>query len=187
VRAGGIARAVLVIVAPVLLAGFSAEAAGIPVGDILAARTVERISENGAVEDFDLAIIDYFTAHPDHAIFGVGLGNIHLYATPYLQPEFANYAEGHVFSAKQQWLRYVSELGVVGLGLLVIWYAILVLTLAAACRRSGPDEPFAMLIPLGLANAAIFFASGGTVPEFMLCAGAVAAAIAVLRREAVAR
>jgi hypothetical protein len=53
-------------------------------------------------------------------VFGVGLGNIHLYAAPYIPAEFAFYLDKAVFVAKSGALRIVSELGVLGLGVFLM-------------------------------------------------------------------
>ena len=177
-----ITGALLVIAAPVAIGIAAAEASGLPVIALLSERTIDRIDENGAVEDFDLAIIDYLTAHPDAAIAGTGLGNIHLYATAYLDPQFAIYAQGNVFAAKTAYLRLISETGVIGLALFLLWYGRLTLLAARALR---PDPALAALAPFGVLMFAIYFARAEIYNDFFLTAGLLGAA-AGLRPQAAA-
>ncbi len=170
----------LAIVVPLLVLVIGLEAAGVPVFELLAARTVERLTSDGAIEDFDLAIISYLTANPAAALSGVGLGNIHLYATPYLDPLFALYAEGQIFVAKTGYLRFVSELGIIGLGLLLGWY----LGLVIAVRRVIPPGSILMVvIPLAGAVLAAAMGSYQVMPQTYALAGGLAAlwAIAVMK------
>ena len=178
---GQLLATVLVIVVPIGLAVVAAEARGIPVIDLLSERTVQRIDENGAVEDFDLAIVDYFTAHPADAILGLGLGNAHLYAGDYLLPEFKIYAEGNVFIAKAGYLKTISEIGFVGLLLFVVWYTVLLLDLAAVVRRLG-RSPVAAAIPVGITAAALYLAANQFGSQFWCIAGGLAGFVGAMRR-----
>jgi hypothetical protein len=116
----------------------AASAAGITpteFGDVLAARTVER----RLIPDFDLAVWGFLLDHPAWGIVGVGLGNIHAYASDYI-PEFARrYMENSIFVAKSGYLRILSEVGLVGLLLFLIW----MWRELTAFRRSwrGPGMP----------------------------------------------
>jgi hypothetical protein len=92
--------------------------ADVGVLDFLFERTINR--EGSVLEDFDSGILEFMFQNPLRGIFGVGLGNIHLYADTYLDPITAAYAGGGVFVAKAGYLRLISELGVVGLGLLTL-------------------------------------------------------------------
>lgn len=170
--ARGIAGAIMLLVAPALAAVAAAEAGGIPVVQILSERTVERLTESGAVEDFDLAIIEYMTRHPQSALAGVGLGNAHLYATPYLLPEFAVYAEGNVFVAKTQYLKLVSETGVIGLVLFVAWFGRLAQLAARGRQTSGTADA---MLPLAVAALAVLMATTQIANEFLVLAGGLAA------------
>ncbi|MFZ4689632.1 MAG: hypothetical protein ACOYLS_10385 [Polymorphobacter sp.] len=151
------------LVVPLLLLVAGLEASGIPVLNILAERTVERVSSEGALEDFDLAIIDYLKVAPESGVTGVGLGNIHLYATPYLDPLFALYAEGNVFVAKTQYLRFISEIGIIGLALFLGWY--LWLTIRTA-RSTPPNSDVGAVIP---AAAGILVITMGSFQAITMC------------------
>lgn len=174
----------LVIPLLVLIAGL--EASGIPIVDILAERTIERLGSDGALEDFDLAIISYLQTAPASALSGVGLGNVHLYATPFLDPLFALYAEGNVFVAKTQYLRFISEIGVIGLALFLGWY--LWLTIAAS-RFVPPRSDFAAIIPAASGILLVAMGSIQAITMSYALAGAMAAlcAIGARQRTATAR
>lgn len=85
--------------------------------DLVYSRTFGR--PDPLIEDFDDAIIAYFADHPLNLIFGLGLGNAHLYANAYLLEEYASYAANTAFTAKAGYLKIISELGIVGLGLII--------------------------------------------------------------------
>jgi hypothetical protein len=80
----------------------------------LESRTLGR---GAIVEDFDDAILSFIQDQPGHLLLGVGLGNAHLFANSYVDPEFAYYTQGTAFSAKSGYLRMISEVGVLGLTL----------------------------------------------------------------------
>ncbi len=167
----GITAAVAAVIMPVLLGIAAAEASGIPVIDILAERTIERLGSDGAVEDFDLAILGYLNVHPEAAVTGTGLGNIHLYAGPYLDPLFAMYAENNVFVAKTQYLRFISEIGIIGLLLFFAWYLRL---LRLAARAARPDVRIAPVVPMAAVAVTMFMASNQLAAEVYMLAGSLA-------------
>jgi len=166
---------------PFALAAAAVEASGFPIFDLLAQRTIERIDASGAVEDFDLAIISYFQANPLDSIAGVGLGNAHLYAQRYIDPEFQWYALGGVFTAKTQYLRLISEIGFVGFGLFLFWYLVLLIDGAIALRRLPALAP---VMPMAATTIVIFFASGQFIGEFYHMAGMLAALCAIVGQRA---
>ena len=175
-RSGGaMAGAALVVVAVLGLAVAAAETRGIPVVKLIAERTVERLDESGAVEDFDLAILAYLDRHPGDAVTGLGIGDAHLYAAPFLDPIFAVYAENTVFSAKTGYLKLISEIGLIGLGLFLAWYARLAVLAARAVRG---DPALAALLPVGAVTLAVYLANSGAANEFWLTAGLLTAASA---------
>jgi hypothetical protein len=168
------AAAAFIVPFMLLIAGL--EAYGVPVINILAERTVERLSSDGAIEDFDLAILGYLKVAPASAITGVGLGNIHLYATPYLDPLYALYAEGNVFVAKTQYLRFISEIGFIGLALFLGWY----LQLTILTRRAIAGIPeLAPLIPAVSAILVICMGTFQAIPIGYIIAGAMTALCAM--------
>jgi hypothetical protein len=161
---GGVALAVVV---PLAVAVIVADDAGIPVVEIINERTIERFTLEAALEDFDLAIGTWLAAEPDKLWLGGGLGNAHLFATPYLLPEHAGYAEGQVFSAKTLILRYLSEQGIVGLSLFMLF--ILSRIIGAAWVRAVPW--LAPMLPLSLALMVMVIGSAQLLTEVWFVAG----------------
>lgn len=178
--ARSMATAALLVVGGLGLVVGAAEARGIPVLDLLAERTFERIDATGAVEDFDLAIIDFLKANPDDAVTGIGIGNAHLYAAPYLDPLFAVYAESNVFSAKTAYLRFISEVGFIGFAMLLAWYARLCFAGGRAVR--GVTE-IAPLLPISVTMLAVYLANALSGNEFWMTAGILTAACGARLRE----
>jgi len=172
--------ALLIVVVPFGMAIAGAEASGIPVVDLFASRTIERIDANGAVEDFDLAILDWLRSRPADAVLGAGLGNAHLYAAPFLGLEFRWYAEGNVFTAKPGYLRTLSELGLAGLLLLLVWYGVLMVDAARLLRRPG-NAALAPLIPIAAMTLAEYMATTAVVGEFWCMGGVLAVAVTAMR------
>lgn len=184
--AGQIMAALAALATPVLLGLALALSAGIPVFDLIAERTIARLEGTGGVEDFDLAISAWLAANPDRLWLGGGLGNAHLFATPYLDPEFAAYAEGQVFSAKTMVLRLVSELGLVGTALFA-GVAMSRVVAARGPRHLWPAVPPAT--PLALAMLAVLAATSqiNTEATFMLGAMVLLAGLQPARANGSAR
>lgn len=172
-----------VLLIPLGFLGIGAEVIGIPVGEILLDRTVNRVTESqlGVFEDFDDAIKNYLFDHPASAILGVGLGNIHLYADSYLATEVAVYAGGGVFVAKAQYLKFISEIGIIGFGLFLIWYWQLIYFTNRRLKTAIGPVNLIVLIPFGAANLLVYLAAGAGAPEFYLTAGIISAAYAMCR------
>jgi hypothetical protein len=170
---------VLALVVPVTLGIVAAEAYGIPVLDLLAERTLERLTSDGAVEDFDLAITDYLRSDPAAAVTGVGLGNAHLYAMPFLDPLFALYAEGTVFTGKTTVVKMVSEIGAIGFGLFLLWYLSLVWQTRQVVR--GHPE-VAAAVPMAMMTIAVYLNTNQIAGEALLMAGGMALLVASLRQ-----
>jgi hypothetical protein len=169
------------IVLVVALAVGAIEASGFPLFDLISARTVERIDSNGAIEDFDLAIIDFLKANPARSIAGVGVGNAHLYAMPYIDPEFQWYALGLVFTAKTQYLKLVSETGFIGLFLFLAWFGVLMVNAAIAVHRPAA-RAYAAVIPVATMSLLLYFANIGSGPQFYIVAGVLSAVCLIARR-----
>ena len=143
------AAAVLV---PLVLVVTVVQMSGLDIIGLLTERTLGRLGSDGAIEDFDLAILSYLAAEPTSAITGVGLGNAHLYAMPYLDPLFALYAEGNVFNAKTLYVRLISEIGIIGLALFLSWYG----WLAIQVRLALPGRTaLAAIIPMAGATLVV--------------------------------
>jgi hypothetical protein len=160
-----------VIIVPLALGIGIAEARGIPVLDLVAERTLDRLDSVGAVEDFDLAITDYLLARPTSIIVGTGLGNAHLYATPYLDPLFALYAEGQIFTGKTSVVRIISEIGVIGMALFLAWY----LWLAINTRGATAGEPqMAATVPIAMVTLASFLVTNQLAGEIWTLGGVMA-------------
>jgi hypothetical protein len=83
--------------------------------EIVRMRTIDRLIETRGIEDWNLAVWGWLIDNTWAVPFGVGLGNVHLYAAPYIPAEFLFYMGGRVFVAKSGLLRIVSEAGIVGL------------------------------------------------------------------------
>ena len=176
-----IITAVLAVVVPIVVGVAAAEASGIPVLDLIAERTLERLTNDGAVEDFDLAITDYLRSDPAAAVTGVGLGNAHLYATPFLDPLFALYAEGKIFTGKTTVVKMVSEVGIIGFGLFLLWYLSLVWQTRQVVR-SQPD--LAAAVPIAMMALAVYLNTNQMVGEVLLIAGGMSLLVATLRKPA---
>ncbi len=162
----------LAVIVPAVLGTAIAEAGGIPVIAILSERTLDRLTSDGAVEDFDLAITSYLKANPAAIVTGVGLGNAHLYATPYLDPLFALYAEGKIFQGKTSVVRIVSELGVIGFALFCWWYLSLVWSVRRVTIRN-PDLVAA--VPVAAMILVVFLTTNQVAGQTWLMAGVMAA------------
>jgi len=162
-----IVAAASAITVPLIIAVLVASNAGIPVLEIITERTVERFTPEAALEDFDLAIVKWLAADPDKLWLGGGIGNAHLYATPYLLPQDALYAEGQIFSAKLLAVRTISEQGLIGLLLLVI-FLLSRLPAAAWVRNNSQLAP---VLPLSLALFAMTMASAQLSTELWFMAG----------------
>jgi hypothetical protein len=161
---GGVAMAVVLALGGALVV---ANDAGIPVFELLSERTVARISFDEALEDFDLAIAKWLADEPWRLWFGGGVGNAHLYSQPYLLPEHAAYSEGQVYTAKTLVLRIVSEQGLVGMGLFLIFY--LSRMLRAEWVRRAPE--LMPMLPLALTLLAMAMASSQILTEVWFTAG----------------
>jgi hypothetical protein len=145
------------------------QSSSISISEVLFDRTLGR--EQGFLEDFDSGILAFLTDHPLRAIFGVGLGTVHLYAEPYLTPIVAAYAAGKVFAAKAGYLRVISEVGLVGLALLFL----AVLRVAYYPRYAATDDAKAMSTfaqQLGVVTF-ICFCAAMSGPELYLAIGCI--------------
>ncbi|MBC7520897.1 MAG: hypothetical protein H7268_07370, partial [Sandarakinorhabdus sp.] len=121
----------------------------------------------------------FLQASPGAAAAGVGLGNAHLYATPYLDPLYALYAEGNVFVAKTQYLRFISEIGIIGLSLFLGWYLWLTIETARCVRRA---DDCVTIIPAAAAVLVVAMGSFQAITMSYALAGAMAALCVMLRR-----
>lgn len=73
-------------------------------------------------EDMDEPIISFLLDNPFYAVIGVGLGNAHLYSYPYttwIDPALTGI---YCHVAKRGYLRLVSECGLIGLSLFLLWF-----------------------------------------------------------------
>ncbi len=169
--------ALLVVPLFIIIGGL--EASGIPVIDIITDRTIDRLTSEGAIEDFDKTILAWLETDPSAAIAGAGLGNVHLYATPFLDPIYALYAEGNVFVAKTQYLRFISELGIIGLALFLGWYLLLTI---ATTRTVRDHEQLRALVPTVSGVLVIALGSLQAIAMSWALAGAMAAVCALSRQ-----
>ena len=118
----------------------------------------KRTYKRGVIEDFDGLVITYLLNNPAKIVFGLGLGNAHIYAAPYTQEamNLFNFARredkyGTVFVAKSGYLRLISELGIVGFGLLFygVWWHIKIIRKNKSLNYSVEDN--------GLINVVFLF------------------------------
>jgi hypothetical protein len=105
---------------------------GILPRDTLKAVIIERIARS-PIELFDAAALGFLFTNPQYGLFGVGMGNIHLYAWDYLlQHAMINldaawvlpYAHDFVFIPNSGYLEIISELGIIGLFLFLAVFLI---------------------------------------------------------------
>lgn len=91
-------------------------------GNVFHTLIERRFIGRNPIEDFDEVVLLFLKDQPGYLIFGVGLGNIHLYAEHYIDPLY-RFMFGNIFVAKSGYLRIVSELGLVGFLLFVfsVW------------------------------------------------------------------
>lgn len=176
-------RIAVVFVLLIAALGFALETSGIPIVDIVYERTIGRLGESefGMFEDFDDAVKNYLFDHPVDALIGVGLGNIHLYADPYLSSEAAEYAHGGVFVAKAQYLRFMSEIGMIGLALFMLWILRLLMLIYTSATKVNNKILSNTLMCLGAACALVYLAAGSGAPQFYLTTGALLAFIGISR------
>jgi hypothetical protein len=144
-------------------------------GDVILQRTIGRIVQDGAVEDWNQAVWSWFRETPSAWPLGVGLGNVHLYAARYIPDEFMYYMGSKVFTAKSGLLRIASETGVAGM---LLFLAPLLKTLYALRRSARRGSRLALCIMVTAASGvADFFASmDGPIYIFLLTGAAVATA-----------
>lgn len=99
----------------ILIAGSAMILKNAYTSSLIEARIYERLGETGAVEDFNVTILNFLKENPKYSIFGTGLGNVHFFAFDYIPKEFKYYMKDSVFVAKAGLLRIISEQGFVGL------------------------------------------------------------------------
>jgi hypothetical protein len=117
-KAGTVALATIVSLYAVwLLLERTPEQSALATAEILRARTIER----SVFEDFDVGVARFLFQHPEHLVFGIGLGNAHLYANEFLTRTAREYADRTAFVAKIGLLKLLSELGVAGVLLFLLW------------------------------------------------------------------
>jgi O-antigen ligase len=178
-RRGIALKALLILGTVLVLAGAIyatlSSTAPLSILDLLRARTAGR--DSGVLEDFDRAILEFLWDHPLHALFGVGLGNVHLYADSYLAPEVAVFAASTAFSAKAGYLKLLSELGVVGLCLFVYWVVSLGRRLASKPGVAESSGPTGMVIyVLTFVAPVSYLAVASVAPQAFLLLGAALSA-----------
>ena len=145
---------------------------------------LQRIARRGLIADFDAVVLDFLKAEPAYLWFGVGLGNVHLHADAYLSPYFREFASGTSFVADSGWLRLVSELGLVGLGLFLVWCGQIWAALRALQMHPDWGGSVAVLMPVFLVAVVGYLARGTSYAPvaFMLFAVAVVPVFAAARR-----
>ena len=161
---------VLAIAAAIALAGSAIVTywLNLPVAELIAARTSERFYASeydyGFLDDFDAAVVSYLSGHWISLLFGVGLGNVHLFADSYLAPRVAAFAGGTSFVAKMGLLRIVSETGLIG----AVLFLLFVFRLCVAALQQERNLGFTFLIIAALAyflvgHASLFYIVAGAI------------------------
>jgi hypothetical protein len=90
---------------------------------VLEQRLFER---NLASEDYDYPIKQFLSLNPEYLIFGLGGGNAHNFSAPYIAPENLHYMYHRIFVAKSGYLRIISETGITGMFLFLIFNFVMI-------------------------------------------------------------
>jgi hypothetical protein len=136
----------------------------------------------GFLEDFNEAVIGFLRASPAYSLTGVGLGNAHLYADPFLPDYAVRYAGGTTFVAKSFLLRWISEIGVISLAVFLIWWARMVgRTTRMTAYRPDTIALGGIVQRAGWSLLAFWLVSGYVTSQFFLLTGIVLAVGQVLR------
>ncbi|MCL0038044.1 hypothetical protein M1N10_03415 [Thermodesulfovibrionales bacterium] len=94
------------------------------IGEVFLERTIRRLGVAVTMEPWNAAAFSFLAAYPQYSLFGVGMGDVHLYAVEQLvqhamiNPALAwllPYVRDTVFAPSIGFLRIVSELGIIGL------------------------------------------------------------------------
>lgn len=134
---------------------------------LIEARIYNRLEETGAIEDFNLTVLDFLIHHPKYLPFGTGIGNVHFFAFPYIPNEFKFYMRDSVFVAKAGLLRVISEQGIVGLLLFIaiILFLLIRLVTKKSLDHNGIKYLVLCFLVVTMAN---FFISSDSAPFFIL-------------------
>ncbi|MCX7953788.1 MAG: O-antigen ligase family protein [Bacteroidales bacterium] len=88
-----------------------------PLSNLIGSRVIER----DKLEDWDAVVLAALKDNPIYLIFGTGMGNIHNIAAPYAEIMGFYYLEGSVFVGKSGYLRILSETGIFGFILFLLF------------------------------------------------------------------
>lgn len=145
---------------------------------------IHRVIGRGLIADFDAVVLDFLKTEPIYLWFGVGLGNVHLHADAYLSPYLREFAGGTSFVADSGWLRLLSELGLLGLGLFLVWCRQIWVALRDLKAHPVWGGAVVVLMPVFLVGVVGYLARGTTYAPvaFMLFAAAVSPVFAAGRR-----
>lgn len=72
-------------------------------------------------EDFDFVVQQFLISNPIYIFFGSGLGNIHNIAYPFIPFEYKIYMDNTIFTAKSGYLKIISEIGLLGFSLFLLF------------------------------------------------------------------
>jgi hypothetical protein len=145
-----------------------------------------RFVERDPIEDFDETVLRFLEDHPDKITFGVGLGNVHIYAARYIPTYARPYMKGNIFVAKSGYLRILSELGVVGLiffSMAYFWPLMVLRNLSRSASTSYYDRR--LVTAFGIFASVMFFMGMARTyvwPQMYLTMGLASALIILLRR-----
>jgi len=131
-------------------------------------------------EDFDKPIIDMLLDNPEVIISGVGLGNAHIYSDNYIVKVVSLYAGNTVFVAKRGYLRWISEIGIIGLVLFIVWmYVDLFKLNTKIVKRYGSPEWSAFLTSLSIVMFISFLLSCQFVYILFILMGMILATVKI--------
>lgn len=185
-----VATSVTLVIALVIIVPVLYRLAGVEVSDLLLVAE-ERTVGRDPVEDFDAAVLEFLLDKPQFAVFGVGLGNAHLYANDYLPFYAQYYAKKTAFTAKTGVLKLISELGLVGLALFFWWIASRMRALKTAAIFGGSwlnstDKSAADMLLFVMPVLFVLYLARGNyvVNEWFLALGVACAACTSIGRSA---
>lgn len=179
---GGTARGGRRIMALIALAGVALAVALPAASGIFRERTVDRIADTGALEDWNKAVLEWLWHNPSRLLLGSGLGNVHLYASEHIPAEAHEYMAGRVFVAKSGILRLLSEGGAIGCALFLIAYLRPLRHLLLRARRSERGAAAQVLVGF-LALAHFALSADGPIYVFVIAGLSIAAVRAGGRRQ----
>lgn len=131
----------------------------------------KRIFERDVLsEDFDAPIQKLLVIFPEYLFFGLGVGNAHNFAFPYIAEENLFYMEHNIFVAKSGYLRIISELGLIGfilfIGMVYVTYRKLGIESKNVSIKS--KNTYKIMQGILMIIMLAYFARGSLLPELVI-------------------